>query len=294
MISYAQNLEDVVLSRLTKFVPHGRYVDVGAGHPILENVTYWLYTQGWRGINIEPMVREAEMLRQLRPEDVTMQIAVGSHAGTLRLFEAPIENRGATTSHHATVEKYRASGQDFVPFEVEMSTLDVVLDSHPMDDLHLLKVDVEGFEQEVLDGVDLSRHRPWVVVMEATEPNSTVPSHSAWEHRLVAGGYRCVLFDGLNRFYVRDDLDHVGAALSVPANYFDSWTSHHEQILREELAAAGEYAASLGEHLKHAEEYARSLEDRVRDTPPTDIGSKRTILKKVIGRTLHESDRPQP
>ena len=53
VISYAQNREDVVLARLIDRVPHGRFVDVGAGHPIIENVTYALYLAGWRGVNIE-------------------------------------------------------------------------------------------------------------------------------------------------------------------------------------------------------------------------------------------------
>ena len=62
-VSYAQNMEDVVLGRLVSLVPRGRFIDVGAGHPRLENVTYALYLQGWRGINVEPMQAEVELLR---------------------------------------------------------------------------------------------------------------------------------------------------------------------------------------------------------------------------------------
>jgi hypothetical protein len=54
-VSYAQNQEDVVLYRLTRFVERGTYVDVGAAHPVIHNVTYALYLAGWRGINVEPM-----------------------------------------------------------------------------------------------------------------------------------------------------------------------------------------------------------------------------------------------
>ena len=32
----------------------GFYIDVGAGHPIADNVTFWLYERGWHGIAVEP------------------------------------------------------------------------------------------------------------------------------------------------------------------------------------------------------------------------------------------------
>ena len=66
-VSYAQNLEDVVLSRLLTAAPHGRFIDVGAGHPVHGNVMHGLYMHGWRGINVEPMPVEAELLRAMRP-----------------------------------------------------------------------------------------------------------------------------------------------------------------------------------------------------------------------------------
>ena len=111
MISYSQNQEDVVLYRLAQLVPEGFYVDVGAAHPIMDNVTYALYKAGWRGINIEPMKREADLLREIRPRDITCEVAAGESSGRVTLYEAPIENRGATTADSELVEMYRHAGQ---------------------------------------------------------------------------------------------------------------------------------------------------------------------------------------
>ena len=118
VVSYAQNQEDVVLSRLTTLVEHGIYVDIGAGHPVLENVTYALYRAGWRGVNVEPMPREVEMYRTERPDDLTLQVAIGAEVGTVTLYEAPLENRGATTSDSSLAQRYVRDGQDFTPFNV--------------------------------------------------------------------------------------------------------------------------------------------------------------------------------
>jgi hypothetical protein len=52
-----------------------------------------------------------------------------------------------------------------------------------------------------------------------------VPSHHEWEPEVLAAGYRLALFDGLNRFYARNDELALWERLSVPANVFDRWIS---------------------------------------------------------------------
>jgi FkbM family methyltransferase len=239
LISYAQNLEDVFLHRLLDLVPVGSYVDVGAGHPVFDNVTYDLYLAGWRGVNIEPLEREAELLRSERPGDETVQFAVGAQPGTLTLFEAPQSNRGATTAREDLVQRYRADGEAaFSPFEAEVRTLSSVIDEHVDGQLHVLKIDVEGMEAEVLAGAELHRTRPWVLVIEATIPNTRVLSVDAWEGIVLDAGYHMTLFDGLNRFYVREDLDDIDDLLSAPANVFDGWVRHDAEKLQASLAEA--------------------------------------------------------
>ncbi|MGH9384287.1 MAG: FkbM family methyltransferase [Vicinamibacterales bacterium] len=257
VISYAQNQEDVVLARLVSRIPIGRFVDVGAGHPILENVTYALYLRGWRGINIEPMEREAALLRDLRPEDTTKQIAAGARPGRLTLFEAPMENRGATTSSRAIVERYEQAGQQFRPFDVDVLPLRSIVGDQ--DEIHVLKIDVEGMEAEVIAGADLATMRPWVLVIEATFPNTAESSAGAWEPSVVAAGYGPALFDGLNRFYVRADLPEIQALLSVPANVFDAWVPHELSVCRDSLKEAERFAGDLTARLEEATAYAESL-----------------------------------
>lgn len=263
MISYAQNQEDVVLYRLTKQVKTGIYIDVGAAHPILENVTYALYLEGWRGINVEPMAREAELLREIRPEDETVMAAIGESHGKVTLYEAPIENRGATTADLDFVLKYRGLGQDFKPFEAEVVTLDSLLSKYPIGGVHIIKIDVEGHEKAAILGSNLFQHRPWVLVIEATKPNSTEDASYEWEPLLVNAGYVCVLFDGLNKYFVRGDLSDIQELLATPANVFDNWQDYR-------IAIAEEYAASLSTTLElknfeifEAKKYIESLEDHL-------------------------------
>jgi hypothetical protein len=141
--------------------------------------------------------------------------------------------------------------------EVEQRTLADVLAEHP-GPVDFLKIDVEGAERAVIEGADWSRCRPRVVVVEATEPGSPTPAYQDWEPLLLAAGYRCALFDGLNRFYAAADDTEAQASLAVPANVFDCYERFDVTEQRTALREAG---------VRHAAEvaYLRRLEDAVRE-----------------------------
>ena len=302
VISYSQNQEDVVLFRLAELVPEGIYVDVGAAHPVLDNVTYALYKAGWHGINIEPMKREADLLREFRPRDITCETAAGDTVGRVTLYAAPLENRGATTADTDLVAKYSSAGQSFEAFEVDVVRLDQILEENNIEIVHILKIDVEGAEKAVLKGASLSKYRPWVLVVEATRPNSTEDVSSEWENLVLEAGYSQTLFDGLNKFYVRNDMPEIAKAMSIPANVFDRWAPFEVDALRLEIDAlqqqavglrqtitemtnnfsaelsardknfreVEEYALSLVVRADRADDYARSLEKRLAELDERD------------------------
>jgi len=119
--------------------------------------------------------------------------------------------------------------------------------------VHFLSVDVEGLESAVLRGLDWQLHRPWVVLVEATWPNSQVESHQAWEPILLAAGYRFAYADGLNRFYVAAEHSQLLSAFQYPPNVFDAFVTareHEAQILANQAqsaAAAAESRAAAAE-----------------------------------------------
>ena len=114
-------------------------------------------------------------------------------------------------------------GYRTVEIEVTVSTLDVVLGEAGYDGrpIHFMKIDVEGFEAEVLRGTNLAHWKPWVVLVEATAPGSTIQTHHEWERLVLDAGYEFCLFDGLNRFYVHHEHADLTPMLSYPVSVFD-------------------------------------------------------------------------
>ncbi len=213
---HAQFYEDYVLSFVLEGVAAGTYVDVGASHPIENNTTAYFYERGWHGITIEPIPEFVPLYAKLRPRDVHLNVGIGTVQGTLSFYKItdPPGTRGTyaaggpSTFDPAIADKARRDGFTVTELKVPVTSLNEVLASHRLEGISLLSVDVEGFEKQVLESIDLRIHRPLVVMVEATLPGTEIPSHASWEGLLLDAGYAPAMFDGLNRYYApRDRLD---------------------------------------------------------------------------------------
>ncbi|MFN4036688.1 FkbM family methyltransferase [Comamonas aquatica] len=219
--SYAQNFEDVMLWRALGHIERGLYIDIGAQDPIIDSVSLAFHEHGWQGIHVEPTPHYAALLRQKRPGDTVIQAAVGSDSGVLHFFEIP--DTGISTADDAIAAQHRARGFDVHETNVPCIPLSAVFQLCAEQEIHWLKIDVEGFEQQVLSSWGTSSARPWIVVVESTLPLTQIDTHQSWESILVGYGYISVYFDGLNRYYVSEAHSELKAAFSAPPNVFDGF-----------------------------------------------------------------------
>lgn len=252
-ISYAQNFEDVMLWRALKNEQPGFYVDVGANDPVADSVTKAFYDRGWRGVNIEVVTEFWEKLCRERPEDSNIQIFVGSTDGMIPFHEIP--ETGLSTSQLDIAERHRAAGFQIKSTEVRSCTLNSILNQSNVknESFHFLKVDVEGGEAEVFQGLDLERYRPWILVVEATEPMSTKPSYQEFERLILPHGYRFIYFDGLSRFYVAKERAALIKSFETPPNVFDGFMLWSAFKAGRDLAEVGAGLAERESNLAEAQ-----------------------------------------
>lgn len=88
-------------------------------------------------------------------------------------------------------------------------------------EIHWMKIDVEGMEANVLAGWDNAKHRPWIIVVEATVPTKQTRTGHLLHPLLEAADYEFVYFDGLNRFYLAREKAALKEGFSRPPNFFD-------------------------------------------------------------------------
>jgi FkbM family methyltransferase len=181
----------------------GFFVGVGANAPQDGSQTWHLEQRGWTGVLVEPQPDLAERLRRERSARV-YGVACSSpeNAGrTLTLYIAGIHTSLNPEFYVAGVERTGT-------VEVPVMTLDRILDEagapRPLD---FVSIDVESHEIEVLDGFDLSRWKPRLILIEDLVLDLRL-------HRyLTSRGYRWIRRTGINSWYVPADAPHrVGPA----------------------------------------------------------------------------------
>jgi len=282
--SYAQNFEDVILWRALGAIGNGVYMDVGAQHPITDSVSRAFYEKGWRGIHVEPVPSFAELLRRDRPDEIVIEAALASEPGTSRFFE--VVGTGLSTADPQIAQHHREQGWPVREITVPTLTLDDIFGLAQDGLIHWLKIDVEGFEREVLLGWRTST-RPWIVVIESTFPNSQVETHEKWENLLLQKGYAPVYRDGLNRYYLSPDHIELAAAFQFGPNFFDGFQ------IAESNSAVAEIRHRFESFKQTFHEQARSREAELHAQAEARLESLRRETQAEVQRLQNELESRQ-
>lgn len=269
-VSYAQNFEDVILHRSLSDVDCGFYIDVGANDPDHHSVTKRFYDLGWRGINIEPSKLYFEALESARLRDINLQVVVSDKDGATDFFE--IEGTGISTTESDVSDFHRGNGYASLKRRVKALTLATICENHVKGQVHFLKIDVEGGTKSVLEGLDLRRVRPWIIVVEATKPTTQIEDTHEWEHLILSQSYIFVYADGLNRFYLASEHAERWHRFKYPPNVFDDFLPSALQLAGT-VRAQDSWGQMAEAKIRQLSDEKTSIEDRLAD----QISQTRTV-----------------
>jgi len=152
----------------------GFFVEAGANDGHRQSNTYYLERfRGWSGVLIEPIPELYERCLRERPRSRCFNCALvdapGADPITLRyddlgshVLEAHESNAEASTTCWGWAPAYDVT--------VPSRTLSEVLDEARPARVDFLSLDVEGYEEVVLTGLDLDVYRPTYILIEAFDP----------------------------------------------------------------------------------------------------------------------------
>lgn len=263
---YAQNKEDLLIGGFFPDVEKGFYIDVGANDPTIDSVTKLFYERGWRGVNVDPIKRHYEALEVDRPEDTNLHIGLGDKPGTLTFTEYP-EGDGLSTFDTSMQDYYKNGNHTFPTdkvkqYETPVKTLQQVVESIRPKHIHFVKIDVEGYEYEVIKGYDWAKVRPELVCIEANHINKD------WRPLLEAKKYHEVFFDGVNNYYLAEESLHRKDLFSYPDAAFAANPVYYQAFLEAENRAEKrieEKAQELGRVITDKEQTIAGLHSQQRD-----------------------------
>jgi FkbM family methyltransferase len=200
---YSQTGEDVLLSQIFSEKENGCCLEIGALDGIKDSTTFYFENKGWRCVLIEANPKLAEKARINRRGPV-FACAAGAHVGTVELMIVEGAEPLSTTISD-NLPKYRNLGfHQIERVKVPMLRLNDMLEKSGIVQLDFATIDVEGAELDVLQGFDLARWKPRVLVLE---DNSGGRDRRVRKY-LYSKDYRCFLNDQLNDWYAhKDDSD---------------------------------------------------------------------------------------
>ncbi|MHC5110658.1 MAG: FkbM family methyltransferase [Planctomycetota bacterium] len=213
----AQFGEDRVLWEIFRHSPTGYFIEVGAYDGVNLSNTYFLEQMGWKGLLLEPIAQLARMAAVARPGSQVAWTAAGKRGsrGKAKFTVAnnvPVLSFLKADDEHA--QRCIREGATLIEIEVPITSLDSLLvdvrrksppEKSPWVKKHgwridLVSIDTEGCELDVLDGFDLDRFKPRILVIENDRP-----SGDEIQPYLTRRGYRKFHRQKINDFYARTD-----------------------------------------------------------------------------------------
>jgi FkbM family methyltransferase len=157
----------------------GYFVEAGACDGYFQSNTYSLERiHGWRGVLVEPVPflaraaardRSAHVLNcALVGRDFPSQTAALRYAGGMTIVAGSLRNPSAERAWRETVSQsvLEEPAHDFV---VPARTLTSILEEVRAPRIDFLSLDVEGYEAQALDGLDLQRFGPAYALVEVAD-----------------------------------------------------------------------------------------------------------------------------
>jgi FkbM family methyltransferase len=200
---YSQHGEDLVIDAAFVGEPSGFFVEVGCIDGRRFSNTLFLEERGWRGLCVEAHPAYIDLLRRNRPRCRVIHCAVGDRDADSVTFFANARGSLSTLSSTKRDEYERDYARwvsGYVEERVPLRTLSSIFDEQGVGAIDVLSVDVEGADAAAIRGLDLSRWRPRLIVVEADDAVALGDIDSM----LLPAGYTRACAVTTNHFYFAD------------------------------------------------------------------------------------------
>ena len=166
---YSQDGQDLILSAIIlpyidKAMIEKVFVDVGANHPSRYSNSYFFEKYfNFKTIAIDPQYKYKKMWNEKRKGAEFINAAVGDSEGYVDL-QIP-KTYDMFSSIAGTYNKINEN-EVYETIKVRLTTLAKIFSEKKIKKIGVLSIDVEGYEQKVIDGIDFNECNISVIIVE--------------------------------------------------------------------------------------------------------------------------------
>jgi FkbM family methyltransferase len=168
-ISYSQSGEDLIIRFIFEAlgIEQPSYLDIGAHDPYYISNTALLYSNGSRGINVEPDPQLFSAFLEARPNDINLNIGISTFPGEVNFYKMSTPTLNTLSKDEA--ERYRdESGYQIESVtKIRVDTIANILSRYCNEKFpDLLSLDVEGLDLEIIKSLNYQNSLPVVICVE--------------------------------------------------------------------------------------------------------------------------------
>lgn len=158
-----QNKEDMIISNYFGDYK-GTLLDLGANDGCTFSNSFYLLSNGWKGVLVDPSpsaYKKLQYLYQENPDVHLMNVAIGNHNTLTTLYDSDsLLNNGdsslVSTCVKNETKRWEPLNMKFDEIEVEMWNFKYFIHQSPVKSFDFISIDCEGLDVDILRQINLS------------------------------------------------------------------------------------------------------------------------------------------
>ena len=190
------NLDKIILDNVGN---KGFFIESGGADPTDQNNTHLLELAGWTGLLVEPKLDFNQAYSKLRPNSIVENYILVSKDYVGDTIEADCSHwmMGGVDNTHS-LPNWNPTTYPCIP-------LNKLLEKHNISEVTLFSLDVEGYETNVLNGVDFNKVFFHILIIENHIQKGQLDDFSFLEE---LGFYKKHTTTGNHEFYINEKSEY--------------------------------------------------------------------------------------
>jgi len=190
---FSQNGEDILIRHYLRNIKIGSYFDLGAYDPFKLSNTAILWAEGWSGCNVDANPASIKKFDSIRPDDKNICAAIVTKEEKLEgKNKLTFYVDGGDSSQQSARGSILQTKREQTSIVVDTLSLEQVWLASGLKEVDYLNVDLEGYDERVINEFDRDLFSPKVITVEDHKSCLDEVLSSPITRKLESEGYHLV------------------------------------------------------------------------------------------------------